>query len=347
MLMKKYRIAHSRSRLYSSLILGLLTASSARAADDWESWITFENDPKPWSVSVGTRIWANEWETNTRRSTRDIRAKSSTSNADPKDIVISTTQGNFNHNRQVSADHEAAVIPFTSARYGRFFVGGSYYTDTTFSFANDIQHITQTTTFLDTNAHPVKSTPETFRTLFSSDGSRSEWDISVGYYLLRGLAFTVGYKEVNMKVNTRVSTTSNGSSTITDPNYSIQDSNKFSGPTLGLSFSLPISYGISGYGSYTHGFMNWDYRSVSSPETITANSNANYDVAEIGFSYSPNVDFLTAHVPVNSASIFAGYRYQRLQYDISLNSSTGKSSSLVKDATDTTQGFVSGINIGF
>ena len=93
--------------------------------------------------------------------------------------------------------------------------------------------------------------------------------------------------------------------------------------------------------------MNWDYRSVSSLETITANSSANYDVAEIGFSYSPNVDFLTAHVPVNSASIFAGYRYQRLQYDISLNSSTGKSSSLVKDATDTTQGFVSGINIGF
>jgi hypothetical protein len=52
--------------IHIAMGVGALVLPSLCAAD-W-NWLTFEGEEKPWSVNVGTRVWFNEWETNTRNA---------------------------------------------------------------------------------------------------------------------------------------------------------------------------------------------------------------------------------------------------------------------------------------
>jgi hypothetical protein len=61
----------------------------------------------------------------------------------------------------------------------------------------------------------------------------------------------------------------------------------------------------------------------------------NYDVAELGFSYTPNMAALLPHLPLSAATIYAGYRYQTIDTDVE---NAG-------DRKDVTQGFAAGLNL--
>jgi hypothetical protein len=111
-------------------------------AADWKDWVTFEGEEKPWSVNVGTRVWVNEWETN---SFDQLSTSEFLTNRAP---FFSTSRRSSNENTQsTSTDFESTAIPYLSARYGRIFIAGSYYSQTNFDF-NEKREVTVTQGFV-------------------------------------------------------------------------------------------------------------------------------------------------------------------------------------------------------
>jgi hypothetical protein len=58
-------------------------------------------------------------------------------------------------------------------------------------------------------------------------------------------------------------------------------------------------------------------------------------VAELGFSYTPNMDRLLPHLPLSAATVYAGYRYQTIKTDVPNRG----------ERKDITQGFAAGLNL--
>ncbi|MGH8522844.1 MAG: serine/threonine protein kinase [Gammaproteobacteria bacterium] len=61
------------------------------------------------------------------------------------------------------------------------------------------------------------------------------------------------------------------------------------------------------------------------------------DVAELGFTYTHGMDSLPVEVPLSAATVYAGYRYQAFETEIPGG----------EDRSDTTRGFVAGVNLTF
>lgn len=328
---------------------GTLLLPSLCAAE-W-NWLTFEGEQKPWSVNVGTRVWLNEWETNTRNAnlTTTLVRTDNQGNAIASQLSLSN-----NHNQQLTSEaHEATAIPYLSARYGRFFVGGNYYSETSFQFSPQRDTVNYTDlTCVNNNCLLNRGIADVFR---NATGERTEWDVSAGYYVLPGLAFTVGYKSIDMDLSTATDfsiTNYNGvfGTNSASGHTTFTAQNRFTGPTIGLAASVPIAYGVGLYGSYAHGFISWDYKEQQDGnQTFKASDGGDYDVAEIGLTYTPDLKSLYAHLPMDSASVFAGYRFQRLQYGVAVKSAANDTDNgySIENASDTTQGFAAGINLGF
>jgi len=263
-----------------------------------------------------------------------------------------------------SQDYQATPIPYLSARYGRFFISGSYYSTTSFQYPTVVNTSTMTQTdyvrpFTVNNGiitptgapyqvQGVNTT--TSNSIFNVSASRQEWDISLGYYVIPHLALTVGYKnaDYNWTYQQQYITIFNSTnafapsgSSIASQSYNVAQN--FSGPTLGLVGSLPLDYGFGLYGSYAHGFLVWDTSPVYSSSYLHNSSGADYDVAELGVTYSPNMEALSAHLPLESAAVFAGYRYQRFQWD--WNDTVNNVQ--YKNLSNTNYGFISGVNFAF
>jgi hypothetical protein len=166
----------------------------------------------------------------------------------------------------------------------------------------------------------------------------------VGWYVHPYVAFLVGYKEVNFETSATSTLTSELSSTpgtgIMGGRFSFQDTSsseaEISGPTLGIAGSVPIVGGFGIYASYAHGFMDVDISESFAGFSADFDADADYDVAELGFSYTPNMDRLLPHLPLSAATVYAGYRYQTVEIDIPDPNRDGK---------DVTQGFAAGLNL--
>jgi hypothetical protein len=319
--------------LAGMLVTGLVLPGVSSA-----DWLTFEGEEKPWAVNVGTRVWMNEWESNAKGA---FSLPISLVNPDNGTITAGTTASRH----FTSKDKEATAIPYISARYGRFFISGSYYSETSFDF--------------ETYQEKITSGDITSSINQATNAQRSEWDTSIGYFVIKGLALTAGYKEIDMDINAADTEILINGETIPSSATGkplkfagTNSKNKFSGPTIGISGSVPINdSGLGLYGSYAHGFMDFkfdEYQGADGKITGASDNGADYDVAEFGITYTPNLNSLSANLPLSSASVFAGYRYQRIRYDInSFDFISNKSNDLIKNATDTTQGFVAGVNFAF
>ena len=108
---------------------------------------------------------------------------------------------------------------------------------------------------------------------------------------------------------------------------------------------MPIGRGFGMYASYAHGFMDVEARSVTTSPCCLDNGDqdiefdADYDVAEAGFSYTHGMDQLMPHLPLSAATVYAGYRYQVISTDLEeLNG---------QDRSDVTKGFAVGVNLTF
>jgi hypothetical protein len=305
----------------------VVTESSALAQEDKEGFVeSFSNFFRPnWqedlSVSVGAKVWMNEW-------TRDSFIRSGES------LQIPVTGGSIGidvSTRDTAPDTfisgiEPTPIPQATISYKRLLIVGSYYPETEFDFPTTELTTTSTVSSGGSAVNLIRTTR------FETTAEREEWDVGLGVTILDPyLAILGGYKEIDQKLTLFQLTT-----TTTPPSSSSRTANariKLNGPIIGISGSAPFGktdFGL--YASYAHGFMDAD---ITDPGEPTATRDAAYDVMEFAFIYAPGIKRWLPQMPLSGTTLFAGYRYQNIETEIP---NAG-------DRTDTTRGFIAGLNL--
>ncbi len=274
------------------------------------------------SVTLGTKVWLNEWS----RERRFISNQAIT--PDFNFVVASDTAPDAQE-----SDIEPVPIPQLSVRYQWLIVTGGYYSKTGFDFGTT-EGIVEQFMFEQGIFAPIS------RTEFETSGERYEWDASAGIYVHPYVAILGGYKKVRQQIDTTTTIEALGFGTFAFKEFTDID---IEGPMIGIAASVPIGGGFGMYGSYAHGFMDTKIRTVfgegdfdtgTSPDLDTT-----YNVAEIGFSYTHGVERLMPHMPLSAATAYAGYRYQRISTDFDMLN--------VQDAGDVTEGFAVGVSFSF
>ncbi|MGH9895921.1 MAG: hypothetical protein ACREA0_28835, partial [bacterium] len=193
-------------------------------------------------------------------------------------------------------------------------------------------------------------------TLFSTSGDRYEWDASGGVYIHPYVAILGGYKKVRQEIDaflTQETVDFSTGATRTDSLRSFSDID-IEGPTIGIAASVPIGRGFGVYASYAHGFLDAEIRDVTQTvngrdaiddvdcdgrcDNRAPDTDATYDVAELGFSYTHGTEGLAPHMPLSAATVYAGYRYQNISTEFD---------EPFQDRSDVTKGFAVGVNLTF
>ena len=223
------------------------------------------------------------------------------------------------------SDIEPVPIPQLSARYKWLFVTGSYYSKTEFDFEPTFE------------GHESWTRPEFLATRFvyrsaEASGERYEWDAAGGIYVHPYVAILGGYKKVRQSIDQILRTTDLFGTSV-GSSFSKID---IEGPTIGIAGSVPIGHGFGMFLTYAHGFMDAEITDNGGP---TSEFDADYDVAEAGFSYTHGMDQLMPHLPLSAATVYAGYRYQAISTDFQEQG--------FQDRSDVTRGFAVGVNLTF
>lgn len=132
---------------------------------------------------------------------------------------------------EISASNKLAILPIISVRYGDFLGSVSGFPSTRFSFDD------------------------------GGSGTREEFDANVGYFVMPGLALTLGYKKVSQ---------SDG------PNRY-----RPAGPVVGVSANAPLDGAWSLYGSLGVGRLK-------TPGGDKIDFEADYRLTELGLAYTLN-----------------------------------------------------------
>lgn len=305
---------------------------------------------RDFSATVGVKIWINDWQ-------RDSFLGSGVSTFDPTAPApgqVDVTSSDTGPDNQES-DFEPVPIPQISARYKWLFVTGSYYAKTGFDF-DDSRATVQA--FVDTDGDGSPDTGAQSNTLFRTSGDRYEWDASGGVYIHPYVALLGGYKKVRQEIDNfltqeTVDLAPGGGIIGTASATSFSDID-IEGPTIGIAASVPIGRGFGVYASYAHGFMDAEIRDVQRTfngqdladpdcaplrcDSRAPDTDATYDVAELGFSYTHGTEGLAPHMPLSAATVYAGYRYQNISTEFNEPN---------QDRSDVTRGFAVGVNLTF
>ncbi len=219
-------------------------------------------DDSDLSLSVGLKGWESSWTT-------------------WRPATVFYSSGATTITQPLNSDTRFVLTPQASVRYGSLLLSASYLSPETYSLSGNI----------DSQLSPPVNV----------SGRRSELDINGGYYVLPGLALTLGYKQIRQDY---------GAGELV-----------WSGPTIGLAGAAPLGSGNWAlYGTYGFGLFKLKLP-VGSPD-FAANQNsfsADYSVGELGLSYSVSLGHVLKFIRFT-----AGYRAQVLStLDYALASSNG------------------------
>lgn len=154
------------------------------------------------------------------------------------------------------------------------------------------------------------------------NADRSEWDLSAGYGINKNASAFLGYKDIKQTFNRRIDTDGTVANSTVSSNTS--------GPVIGIS-GHSTENGLGIYGTVAHGFLKSKVTKASEEYDVS------YNLAETGVTYSIISNGSISHS--NSMTAYAGYRFQTyLTEDVSPSG---------EDGSDTTDGFVAGINLNF
>jgi hypothetical protein len=319
--------------------------------DGFSGWLS-PDWSQDFSATVGVKIWINDWQRDSFLST----GLATPGTPAPGDVaVISRDSAPDNQ----ESDIEPVPIPQISARYKWLFVTGSYYAKTGFDF-DDSEAFTQALVDADGDGFADDFGAES-TALFSTSGDRYEWDASSGIYIHPYVAILGGYKKVRQEIDSFVTQeTVDLATELTRIDSSRSFSNiDIEGPTIGIAASVPIGRGFGVYASYAHGFLDAEIRDVQRSENgrdladpdcdlpgggidpcdfRAPDTDATYDVAELGFSYTHGTEGLAPHMPLSAATVYAGYRYQNISTEFDEPD---------QDRSDVTRGFAVGLNLTF
>lgn len=325
-------LSHKKNGLTFLFIMTPWVSIPVQASNAWDNTIWggysefFNPDwDKDFSVTTGVKIWMTEW----RRDSFFVTSFFSTVN----NVPISLTTIDSKPSAQTS-NLEAVPIPQLSARYKWFFFTGSYFASTDFNFDQTNRSITA--------ASPGLLSLSILNEVDTTTASRYEYDLSGGVYVHPNVAILGGFKRIRQTVNF---TSNFNAINFVQPSLPIrgtlQSKNDIDvyGPTIGIAGSVPIGKGFGIYANYAHGFMSVDIRdfNITSNRIQQVNTDASYDIAELGFTYTYGMSHLPVHLPLSAATFYAGYRWQ------SFNTEFPNASS----REDTTRGFAAGINLSW
>jgi hypothetical protein len=178
----------------------------------------------------------------------------------PQNVFFST--GPIQVGEQVDSNTRIAVTPSLSLKYGNFLLSASYLAPETYPL----------TGALDTT---------------SLSGRRKELDVNGGYFVLPGLAFTLGYKEI-------------------DQDYGAGEL-KWTGPTVGAAASAPLGSNFAMYGTFAYGPLKLKTPAGAADFNGNTSFNATYTVGEVGLAYAFSVGQI-----LKSMRFTVGYRAQLL-----------------------------------
>ncbi|MGH7946274.1 MAG: hypothetical protein ACREF9_14870 [Opitutaceae bacterium] len=324
----------------STVAVSLLTAHAALAEEPvgptiWDGFSGFMSPDwdRDLSVTLGTKVWLNEW--SRERALNFSQGITITVNENTADEKTGFLFASDTAPDASESDIEAVPIPQLSMRYKWLVVNGGYYSKTHFDFGASAGFFE----LLDVNSGEVLQ--ELAFTDFETSGERYEWDASAGIYVHPYVAILGGYKKVRQEIVTTISFTDNTNVFNSFEGREVTDI-AIEGPTIGIAASVPIGGGFGIYGSYAHGFMDTDSRSVDDEGKVFEqfrDLNTTYNVAEGGFSYTHGVEHLMPHMPLSAATAYAGYRYQRISTEFGVPANP--------DAGDVTEGFAVGVNLTF
>ena len=241
-------------------------------------------------VSFGTKLWINKWE-------KFFPDASNTA------VYVN------------ESDTTLTPIPTVSIKYKDFFVAGSYFSESDYRWSSSV--ILPVGTGGGFDGAVVTA---------NTEGSRREYDVTVGYFVHPNLAVTAGYKDILQSFNTQSYL---GNAVVYNSNVEVS----YQGAILGLVGSVPIGNGFGLYGNFAYGWLDGNFGGYAGIN----NRDANYVLADGGIAYSYSLRNVSA-LPM-SLSAFAGYRYQSIE----VNRLGGTNS----NANDYTKGFVTGINMTF
>lgn len=337
------------------VVLGLFLSGGASAEEQrgntvWDGFSGFLQPDweKDFSATLGVKVWVNEW---TRDSfpNRALVAPDLSPLGIPN--TLDTISAGFTSQRpqtQTSEDVEPTPIPQLSIRYKWLLLSGSYYPETEFDFRTTTDTVAISQNILDLSGN-VLATTTTQGTFFdTTTAERKEWDAGLGILVLPNVAILGGYKEIKQDVRDvfTLDIATDGVPVVTDlPAGTSSQELEIKGPTIGIAGSVPIAHGFGLYGSYAHGFMDVDITDVfvaanGTSTTDETDTDADYDVAEVGFTYTRGTKEFIPSAPLSAATVYAGYRWQHIETDFSDQPNT-------EDRTDTTRGFVAGVNLSF
>lgn len=183
---------------------------------------------------------------------------------------------------QVPARDKVVVLPLLSLRYGDFMASFSGYL------------------------------PTEHRFLDGSSNVRKEFDAHAGYFVLPGLAVTLGYKQLAQTG---------------DFVYRPR------GPVLGLSATAPLAGGFTLYGAFGVGWL----KTPAPRDKRDVEFDADYRLTELGLAYNLPVDRFA-----KALTFTLGYRTQVLSSKDALQTDGGR-----QDARDLTQGLTVGLVASF
>ena len=278
--------------------------------DGFSGWLS-PDWSQDFSATLGVKIWLNEW-------SRDSFITQTAIGFDNSIFTVEDTAPDTQE-----SEIEAVPIPQLSVRYKWLFVTGSYYSKTEFEFEPTIGLVRA----FDPDGNPV--TDQNIVNITETSGDRYEWDASGGIYVHPYVAILGGYKKVRQTIDQVITTTFRDETVLTPISSNID----IEGPTIGIAGSVPIGHGFGMFLTYAHGFMDAEISGAPSE------FDADYDVAEAGFSYTHGMDQLMPHLPLSAATVYAGYRYQAISTDFQEQGS--------QDRSDVTRGFAVGVNLTF
>jgi len=268
------------------------------------------------SASVGVKMWMNQW---------DYPLTLSESGGDvPRQYMILAFKSEI----------ENSLITVLNFRFQNFFVSASYFPKTVYSFKP---------LSLDTRFSYEESGSVIWRDPANFDGEReipigltkvptdvtlnterSEWDINLGYYFHPSLVITGGYKRITRKHTvTLKQLRSILEPSLSDELAELGGENETDGFTVGIGSAVPIQGGFSLYGAFAVGWLK------------SGSYDSDYYLGELGLLYGSRFETLPA---LEAASVYMGYRFQAVKDDIPM---------IGNGATDTTEGFVLGVNLSF
>ena len=159
-------------------------AGGASVSDGFSGFLTPDWD-RDLSVTLGTKVWLNEW-------SRERQFLS----ADGFNRRLVGRSPDTAPDAQES-DIEPVPIPQLSVRYKWLIVTGGYYSKTGFDFGTTVATLQQFT------SAGVSTTFSEFET----SGERYEWDASAGIYVHPYVAILGGYKTVRQEIDTTTTIT--------------------------------------------------------------------------------------------------------------------------------------------